>query len=332
MSLLALTHHCRILIMKNKIIFPFLIAIVAITLIMIMLYRLADREKLHINDNVRKQMGHSYIRLSNGIVHYELTGQDSARTVVLIHGGTIPMFNYNYQIPALLKAGFRVLRYDQYGRGYSDRPDVLYNRSLYITQLRELLDSLHIKEPIDLLGHSFGGSGAVSFASLYPERVGKVILFSPMINGIKDMSAFKIVRFPIIGNFIAHFIILPLSIKRVDNYFGGNSDTLNKYRELFREQMNYYGFERSLFSMMESDAMRDYTEEFKAVGRQDRDILLIWGDNDNTVSKEMIDSVRRYIPSLEYYEIIEGTHALNFKNPDVFNSIIINFLKSKKTE
>jgi hypothetical protein len=42
-------------------------------------------------------------------------------------------------------AGFRVLlRYDYYGRGYSDRPDIAYTQDLYVRQLAELLDAVHV--------------------------------------------------------------------------------------------------------------------------------------------------------------------------------------------
>jgi pimeloyl-ACP methyl ester carboxylesterase len=45
---------------------------------------------------------------------------------------------------ALANAGYRVLRYDQYGRGLSDRPNIEYTADVYDRQLGELLDALHI--------------------------------------------------------------------------------------------------------------------------------------------------------------------------------------------
>ena len=48
-------------------------------------------------------------------------------------------------------------RYDQFGRGYSDRPDVAYTADLYDRQLLQLLDSLAWRDRIDLVGLSMGG-------------------------------------------------------------------------------------------------------------------------------------------------------------------------------
>ena len=70
---------------------------------------------------------------------------DCAPIVVLIHGGTIPSFVWDKQVKPLTQAGFQVLRYDQFGRGYSDRPSVDYDRAFYQKQLGDLLAALDIE-------------------------------------------------------------------------------------------------------------------------------------------------------------------------------------------
>ena len=42
--------------------------------------------------------------------------------MVLIHGISIPMWTWDEVVPPLVQAGFRVLRYDAFGRGESDYP------------------------------------------------------------------------------------------------------------------------------------------------------------------------------------------------------------------
>lgn len=316
--------------MNKKIIRSILIVFFAVLVLLPVLYLTAGREKSVLTDEIRKQKGGTYIALSQGVIHYEFSGPENAPVVVLVHGGTIPMFNYNYQVPAIQEAGYRVLRYDQYGRGYSDRPNVTYDRNFFSDVLKELIDSLNIKEPVALLGHSFGGSNVIHFTSKYPEYVARLILFSPMINGVTKNTAFKIVRFPFVGSKIARFLILPLSVKRVENMFGNSLDSIKKYKSLFKEQMVYKGFERALFATMTSDAMRDYSNEYKAVGELNKDVLLIWGDCDNSISREMIDSIQKFIPSHKFKLVKNGTHALNFNMPDRFNGLVVDFLNEKR--
>ena len=77
--------------------------------------------------------------------------------MVLVHGFSVPSYIWDSTSTALSAAGYRVIRYDLFGRGWSDRPDAAYDGALYDAQLSELLDSLCITQPIDLVGLSFGG-------------------------------------------------------------------------------------------------------------------------------------------------------------------------------
>ena len=79
------------------------------------------------------------------------------------------------------EAGFRVLRYDYYGRGFSDRPDVPYTQAFYVRQLTELLDSLKVTESIDLAGLSLGGRWSPALRTPYPDRVRSLIYVDPVV-------------------------------------------------------------------------------------------------------------------------------------------------------
>ena len=100
-----------------------------------------------------------------GVTHYQWEGPLEGPVVVLVHGATVPMWVWNRLAADLAEGGFRVLRYDKFGRGYSDRPDLRYNRNLYRKQLLELVDKLGLKKPFDLVGLSLGGATAVNFTS-----------------------------------------------------------------------------------------------------------------------------------------------------------------------
>ena len=123
-----------------------------------------------LDDAARQQAHGQFIELSDGVVHYQLAGPPQGRTVVLVHGLITPSFIWDYNVPALTEAGFRVLRYDHYGRGFSDRPEVRYDRDLFDRQLLELLQRLNIEQPVDLVGLSMGGAVAVTFTDRHRSR------------------------------------------------------------------------------------------------------------------------------------------------------------------
>ena len=103
-------------------------AFLALLIILLVgIYHILDPENSELNETVRARLGGTYIRLSDGITHYKLEGPDDGKVVVLVHGGTVPIWTWDKQVQALNDAGFRVLSYDEYGRGYSDMPARLPN-------------------------------------------------------------------------------------------------------------------------------------------------------------------------------------------------------------
>ncbi len=84
----------------------------------------------------------SFVALSDGCTHYELGGPQDGRPVALVHGFSVPYFIWDPTFRFLADSGFRVLRYDLFGRGFSDRPHLRYDIDLFCKQLRELLDIL----------------------------------------------------------------------------------------------------------------------------------------------------------------------------------------------
>ena len=134
----------------SKLLFSILLILIVVFLIGSYLFSITKMQTL--TDEVRKETSGQFIQLSKGKIHYELSGPKNAQTVVLIHGFTTPYFVWDKNVEELTNAGFRVLRYDHYGRGLSDRPEVKYDRNLYDHLLIELLQKLNIQTPVHLVG------------------------------------------------------------------------------------------------------------------------------------------------------------------------------------
>jgi pimeloyl-ACP methyl ester carboxylesterase len=305
------------------------IIVAFIALLLFGLYTRANRENKTLNEKIRKDLGTSYIELSDGITHYELAGPEDGQAVVLIHGGTVPMFDFDMQVPALVTAGFRVLRYDQYGRGFSDRPHCTYNRKFYCKQLLELLDALELYEPVDIIGHCFGSAIGITFAASHPERIHKFVLHSPMINSITDQTGFILARLPLFGRYLTRAILVPQAVKRADNLFTPMKEGKEQFIDLFEQQTHFKGFEHSLYSMCVTDAMRDYTQEYKVVGKQKKDFMMIWGNSDNNISREMINDIMNIIPDTSFHEFDGVGHSPNLEKTEEFNRLIVEFLKKQ---
>ncbi len=99
-------------------------------------------------------------------------------TVVLVHGfGADSLASYYFTLAAPLSAkGIEVIAYDMRGHGRSSRPDTGYRLSDFVTDLAELLDALDVPGPVHLVGNSYGGTVAFSYAVAHPERVASLFL------------------------------------------------------------------------------------------------------------------------------------------------------------
>ncbi|KAK4545664.1 hypothetical protein LTR36_002617 [Oleoguttula mirabilis] len=105
---------------------------------------------------------------ANGItLNYVLEGPDTGELVVLINGLADDLGTWDSQIPAIHKAGYKTLRYDNRGIGRSSKPPGSYTAVLLADDLRALIVVLKV-EAFHLMGVSMGGMIAQSYALKYP--------------------------------------------------------------------------------------------------------------------------------------------------------------------
>jgi pimeloyl-ACP methyl ester carboxylesterase len=111
-----------------------------------------------------------------------LTARDQSpplnRPVVFIHGlglDNLSSFYYTLANP-VAHAGAQVILYDLRGHGLSERPRTGYRVSDSVADLAAILNTLGISGPVHLVGNSYGGTVALSFAVAYPQRVASMVL------------------------------------------------------------------------------------------------------------------------------------------------------------
>jgi pimeloyl-ACP methyl ester carboxylesterase len=94
-------------------------------------------------------------------------------TAVLVHGMlTDSLASYYFTLaPSFAQSGINVLMYDLRGHGRSERPDSGYTLDYNLNDLDALLDRLDVTGPVHLVGNSYGGTVAFSYAVRRPERV-----------------------------------------------------------------------------------------------------------------------------------------------------------------
>jgi pimeloyl-ACP methyl ester carboxylesterase len=119
----------------------------------------------------------------NGIhLHYQQYGEGP--NVVMVHGITGNLAIWHLEIVPKLMQEYRLTTYDLRGHGYSDVPPTGYTTADHASDLNHLLNSLEI-ERAHVVGHSFGADIALHFATLYPERVDRLVVVEPALAALQ---------------------------------------------------------------------------------------------------------------------------------------------------
>ena len=268
------------------------------------------------------------VRLASGNTEYELVGPPGGSLVLLLHGGTVPMWTWDQQVPALVAAGFRVLRYDMLGKGRSACPDTVYNRALFQRQLNELLVALDITTPFHLVGFSFGAATAASFAAQHPHRVKQLALIAPVLHFAQGKPVVRAVRVPVLGRLFLHFVVMKKALERSSGLWRkAPASEHARYRRLFQEQIAQPGFERAFLSYLRSDALDDYVQTYSQVGQSRHEPLLIWGSKDDDVPLAHIQQLQQLMPRSTLHALQGVRHGAVFQASEHVNALLLAHLQ-----
>ena len=289
------------------------------------LYVVRNPEQRDLDTAVRQSAPGQFITLGDGVTHYDVAGPDSGQRVVLVHGFSVPYYIWDSTTTALTGAGFRVARYDYFGRGFSDRPDVPYTPDLFDRQLLQLLDSLGWRGPVDVVGLSMGGPVSATFITRHPERARSLTLVDPAAGPPTVPPV--IFRVPLLGTALWQALAMPgMADGQLTDFVEPAKwpDWTNRYRV----QMEFRGFGRALLSTLNEAKDVSLDSVYARVGAARIPTLLIWGTEDSTVSIRHADGVRNAIPQAQFHPIERAGHLPHMERTDVVNPLLIEFLRS----
>lgn len=305
-----------------------MIALIIVASIIVIPFLVEDIGKQELNRKTRAQLDGEFIELADGVTHYELRGNDNAPTIVLVHGNAAPYFSWDHNFEALVKAGFRVLRYDVFGHGFSDRPRMTtYNRDLYDRQLEGLLWRLEIHTPVYLVGTSQGGSICAYFAAKHPDKVEKLALLSPLYDGFQGERMTRLLKVKGIGEYLM-CLMGDKILTNPSRGFYSNCNVDDLIAKL-KGQIRFKGKKRAVLANIRGNAMDDVKDIYIELKKQGIPVLLTWGKKDKSISGESMLRLRNVLTKLDYYELENAAHLAHYECPNQINPLLINFFQNK---
>jgi 3-oxoadipate enol-lactonase len=275
-------------------------------------------------------MPHTY---TNGIVtFYEDSGEGPP--VVLVHGYGGDLRLWDAQVPALVDAGFRVIRHDVRGHGRSMISPDGYTYENYSADLRDLLDRLNVERPATeslsveaahVVGLSMGGGIALQFALHHPQRVLSLTLVDSALPGFtySDEAASRIeALMEAVRTQGAHAALEKVYLQHP--FFDGIRRIPEQF-EFVRDVV--LGFQAP--DMHEGGRPPHYRPDLTGrLAGVTAPTLVILGEHDIPDFRLIADLLTENIPHARQHLIPDCWHLPPIEKPDEFNALLIAFLRS----
>ncbi len=268
-----------------------------------------------------------YAQLSDGKVRYELAGPEEGELVVLIHGLIGHMHVWDYQFKFLLDNGYRVLRFDLYGRGFSERVKGEHGGELFMAQVTDLLKYLGIKKKFHLFGLSMGGAISARFASHHPELVKSIFLIDCYGIPTPNDPGVRIVQPKGIGEVLIGAFGGPI-LKRAPIKGVFDKKKHKGFAKWFSAPLAIKGSKRALLSTLRNFMLENHVPHFKRLNNLEMKKLMLWGKEDRVLPFEYGKQMHALVPNARFEVFEKCGHVPQFEEPDKFNALALEFLQS----
>ena len=261
----------------------------------------------------------NFAELKNGYTYFNINNRSSENTLVFIHGFSVPSYIWDKTYNSAKEKGYKVIKLDLYGRGFSDNPSLDYTDELFANQVIELLEVLEIKTAT-FLGLSNGGRVISKIADLKPNIVEKLVYVSASsFNSHKKLENKNVSENEIKG-FIENKYPTISSGQLSDFKYPENYPNWDdKYEELLK----FNGFARALISTLKNHVNLD--SENKEISGSNKTVYTIWGDSDSViVYNEIKNKLNKLLPNRFEYIVPNSGHLPHIENQSDFEKYLFD--------
>ena len=282
-----------------------------------------ERLRRPVTGDLRREAPGQFVELAHGFVHYQFLGPPRGPLAVCVHGLTTPSFVWRGLARRLAALGFRVLIYDLYGRGYSDRPHGAQTPAFFVEQLHDLLVALDVRRDITLFGYSMGGVIAAGFTAQHPEYLRRLILIAPA--GMETPRLGRIAGFardwPLLGDWVFH-VGYPLVLKRGMRAERDQEKSVERLEEMQLDELRRRGYLRSVLSSLRFTLRRPVPAIHRQIAQAGIPVGAIWGRDDPVVPISGLGQLAQWNRKAQQ-EVVEGAgHGLPYTHADEIGQIV----------
>jgi pimeloyl-ACP methyl ester carboxylesterase len=284
-----------------------------------------------------EQLRHGIVEVEPHVhLHYVELG--AGPLVVLLHGFPEFWYAWRNQIAALAAAGYRVVAPDQRGYNHSDKPEgvAAYGVKNLVEDVAVLIRHCGEAKAF-VVGHDWGAGVAWSFAMEHPEMVERLVV----LNGPHPQRLLRELRTSPVQWIRSWYIFffqlpsLPEAVSELDRY----AFLLKPLRE---EPTRPGAFTpgdiaRYVEAYARPGALTAMINWYRAiprgknveVRRTEVDVLVLWGENDPHLDREIATPPEDLVPNARVVFIANATHWVQHDAPEIVNDHLISFFRGE---
>ncbi|HKO57459.1 MAG TPA: alpha/beta hydrolase [Thermoanaerobaculia bacterium] len=266
----------------------------------------------------------------NGVeLHWVEAGEGPL--VVLLHGFPEFWYSWRNQIPALVRAGHRVIAPDLRGYNESSKPAGIdaYRMQTVVQDVAALI-ARSGDVPCDVVGHDWGGVAAWFLAMMHPDQVRRLVILNsphpvPFRRELRRSSSQRVrmwyqlfFNIPVLPEIVLSLGGLRMLMRRAGRFTDAE---LREYAKAWR----WPGAVRAMLGYYRA-ILRHRKELAPLVRPIDVPTLLIWGERDPVFIRATTENFSDYVPDLRVERISEAGHFVQTDAAEKVNGLLTGFL------
>jgi pimeloyl-ACP methyl ester carboxylesterase len=239
---------------------------------------------------------HGYVEHEGARIWYTTYG--SGRPLILLHGGFGHSGNWGYQVPALVRSGYRAVLIDSRGHGRSTRDARPFSYELMASDVLAVMNALRL-EKAGLVGWSDGACTALILAAKAPLRVAGVFFFACNMDpsGVKPSAASP----------------------TLNRCFGRHA---KDYAQLSATPEHFKDFVEDVTLMQQTQP--NYSAHDLA--KISPSVVIVQSEHEEFIKREHAEYLARSIPNAELVVLDGVSHFAPLQRPEQFNTAMLAFI------
>ena len=271
---------------------------------------------------------------TNGInLHYVTQGEGPL--MLMLHGFPEFWYSWRKQIPEFAQ-DHKVVALDLRGYNDSDKPAAkeAYVMTEFVADVKGVIEGLGY-DRCTLVGHDWGGAIAWNFAYAYPNLVEKLIILN-LPHPAKFAQGLLTPQQLLRSSYIFFFqipvlpeVLIQLSdYKALETAFLGMAVNKNAFTQedidAYKDAFAKRGVVTAALNYYRNVTQQGLTQKDWSI--LDVPTLMIWGENDTALGKELTYNTDQYVRDFQLKYISNCSHWVQQEKPELVNQYIREFI------